>query len=82
MHTHRLTEANFRDDTMPVTTSAGITIGAAYRKPMPQPSADAEMWQRVLLGEQKGSGGETALWWVTVLGCAAAGLVLTVWGGA
>ena len=34
-----------------VTTSTGLLIGCAYRRPMPQPSADAERIQAALLAK-------------------------------
>lgn len=81
MNTHRLSESDFRDETVPVTTCAGITIGCAYQRPMPQLGTEAERIQRLLLDAREDDRrGETTLWWIMVLGCGAAGLLLTIWG--
>ena len=51
-----------------VPTSTGVLIGCAYRRPMPQPSADAERIQSALLAKDRPS---RAGWkfWMTLLAC-------------
>ena len=50
-------------------TSTGVLIGCAYRRPMPQPSADAERIQSALLAKDRPSRDGWAFW-LTLLACA------------
>ena len=52
-------------------TSTGVLIGCAYRRPMPQPSADAERIQRALLRKprQRRRFSDGLLFWLTLIGC-------------
>ena len=54
-----------------VPTSTGVLIGCAYRRPMPQPSADAERIQRALLRKprQRRRFSDGLLFWLTLIGC-------------
>ena len=52
-------------------TSTGVLIGCAYRRPMPQPSADAERIQRALLRKprKRRRFSDGLLFWLTLIGC-------------
>lgn len=52
-------------------TSTGVLIGCAYRRPMPQPSADAERIQSALLAKDRPSR-DGWKFWLTLLACVAA----------
>lgn len=52
-------------------TSTGVLIGCAYRRPMPQPSADAERIQSALLAKYRPSR-DGWKFWLTLLACVAA----------
>ena len=45
-----------------VRTSTNILIGCAYRRPMPQPSADAERIQSALLAKDRPSRDGSKFW--------------------
>ena len=49
-------------------TSTGLLIGCAYRRPMPQPSADAERIQSALLAKDRPSR-DGWKFWLTLLAC-------------
>ena len=51
-----------------VPTSTGLLIGCNYRRPMPQPSADAERIQSALLAKDRPSRDGWAFW-LTLLAC-------------
>ena len=51
-----------------VPTSTGLLIGCAYRRPMPQPSADAERIQSALLAKDRPSR-DGWKFWLTLLAC-------------
>lgn len=51
-----------------VTTSTGLLIGCNYRRPMPQPSADAERIQSALLAKDRPSR-DGWKFWMTLLAC-------------
>ena len=52
-----------------VPTSTGVLIGRAYRRPMPQPSADAERIQAALLAKPKRRASEGWAFWLTLAAC-------------
>ena len=54
-----------------VRTSTNILIGCNYRRPMPQPSADAERIQRALLAKPKRRASEGWAFWLTLAACLA-----------
>ena len=51
-----------------VPTSTGLLIGCNYRRPMPQPSADAERIQSALLAKDRPSR-DGWKFWMTLLAC-------------
>ena len=51
-----------------VPTRTGLLIGCAYRRPMPQPSADAERIQSALLAKDRPSR-DGWKFWLTLLAC-------------
>ena len=51
-----------------VRTSTNLLIGCAYRRPMPQPSADAERIQSALLAKDRPSR-DGWKFWLTLLAC-------------
>ena len=59
-----------------VTTSTGILIGCNYRRPMPQPSADAERIQSALLAKDRPSR-DGWKFWLTLLACVAAFVLMS-----
>ena len=52
-----------------VPTSTGVLIGCAYRRPMPQPSADAERIQAALLAKPARRASDGWAFWLTLLAC-------------
>ena len=52
-----------------VPTSTGLLIGCAYRRPMPQPSADAERIQAALLAKPARRASDGWALWLTLLAC-------------
>ena len=63
-----------------VPTSAGLLIGCAYRRPMPQPSADAERIQSALLAKDRPSR-DGWKFWLTLLACVLAFVLLSACSG-
>ena len=63
-----------------VPTSTGLLIGCNYRRPMPQPSADAERIQSALLAKDRPSRDGWAFW-LTLLACALAFVLLSACTG-
>lgn len=59
-------------------TSTGLLIGCAYRRPMPQPSADAERIQSALLAKPARRASDGWAFWLTLLACA---LVFVLFSG-
>ncbi len=54
-----------------VPTSTGLLIGCAYRRPMPQPSADAERIQAALLAKPARRNLDGWAFWLTPAACLA-----------
>jgi hypothetical protein len=52
-----------------VPTSTGVLIGCNYRRPMPQPSADAERIQAALLAKPARRTSDGWAFWLTLLAC-------------
>ena len=52
-----------------VPTSTGLLIGCNYRRPMPQPSADAERIQAALLAKPARRASDGWAFWLTLLAC-------------
>ena len=52
-----------------VPTSTGLLIGCAYRRPMPQPSADGERIQAALLAKPARRASDGWAFWLTLLAC-------------
>ena len=52
-----------------VPTSTGVLIGCAYRRPMPQPSADDERIQAALLAKPARRASDGWAFWLTLLAC-------------
>ena len=52
-----------------VPTSTGLLIGCAYRRPMPQPSTDAERIQSALLAKPARRASDGWAFWLTLLAC-------------
>ena len=52
-----------------VPTSTGLLIGCNYRRPMPQPSADAERIQAALLAKPARRAIDGWAFWLTLLAC-------------
>ena len=50
-------------------TSTGVLIGCAYRRPMPQPSADAERIQAALLAKPARRAGDGRAFWLILAAC-------------
>ena len=61
-------------------TSTGVLIGCAYRRPMPQPSADAERIQSALLAKDRPSR-DGWKFWLTLLACVAAFVLMSACTG-
>ncbi len=62
-------------------TSTGLLIGCAYRRPMPQPSADAERIQAALLAKPARRASDGWAFWLTLLACALAFVLLSACTG-
>ena len=60
-----------------VPTSTGVLIGCAYRRPMPQPSADAERIQAALLAKPARRTSDGWAFWLTLLACVAAFVLMS-----
>ena len=60
-----------------VPTSTGVLIGCAYRRPMPQPSADAERIQAALLAKPTRRKLDGWAFWLTLLACVLAFVLLS-----
>ena len=52
-----------------VPTSTGLLIGCAYRRPMPQPSADAERIQSALLAKPARLASHNWAFWLILAAC-------------
>ena len=52
-----------------VPTSTGVLIGCAYRRPMPQPSADAERIQAALLAKPARRASDGWAFWLILAAC-------------
>lgn len=52
-----------------VPTSTGVLIGCAYRRPMPQPSADAERIQAALLAKPARRKSDGWAFWLILAAC-------------
>ena len=52
-----------------VPTSTGLLIGCAYRRPMPQPSADAERIQAALLAKPARRASDGWAFWLILAAC-------------
>ena len=63
-----------------VPTSTGLLIGRAYRRPMPQPSADAERIQAALLAKDRPSR-DGWKFWLTLVACVLAFVLLSACSG-
>lgn len=61
-----------------VPTSTGVLIGCNYRRPMPQPSADAERIQAALLAKPARRTSDGWAFWLTLLACVLV-FVLSAW---
>ena len=59
-----------------VRTNTNILIGCNYRRPMPQPSADAERIQSALLAKDRPSR-DGWKFWLTLLACVAAFVLMS-----
>lgn len=64
-----------------VPTSTSLLIGCAYRRPMPQPSADAERIQAALLAKPARRASDGWAFWLTLLACALAFVLLSACTG-
>ena len=64
-----------------VPTSTGLLIGCAYRRPMPQPSADAERIQAALLAKPARRPSDGWAFWLTLLACVLAFVLLSACTG-
>ena len=60
-----------------VPTRTGLLIGCAYRRPMPQPSADAERIQSALLAKPKRRASDGWAFWLTLLACVLAFVLMS-----
>ena len=60
-----------------VRTSTNILIGCNYRRPMPQPSADAERIQAALLAKPARRASDGWAFWLTLLACVAAFVLMS-----
>ena len=63
-----------------VPTSTGLLIGCNYRRPMPQPSADAERIQSALLAKDRPSR-DGWKFWLTLVACVLAFVLLSACTG-
>ena len=64
-----------------VRTSTNILIGCAYRRPMPQPSTDAERIQAALLAKPARRASDGLAFWLTLLACVLAFVLLSACTG-
>lgn len=64
-----------------VPTSTGLLIGCNYRRPMPQPSADAERIQAALLAKPARRASDGWAFWLTLLACVLAFVLLSACTG-
>ena len=64
-----------------VRTSTNILIGCNYRRPMPQPSADAERIQAALPAKPARRTSDGWAFWLTLLACALAFVLLSACTG-
>ena len=64
-----------------VQTSTGLLIGCNYRRPMPQPSADAERIQSALLAKPARRASDGWAFWLTLLACVLAFVLLSACSG-
>ena len=64
-----------------VRTSTNILIGCNYRRPMPQPSADAERIQSALLAKPARRTSDGWAFWLTLLACVLAFVLLSACTG-
>ena len=64
-----------------VPTSTGPLIGCNYRRPMPQPSADAERIQSALLAKPARRASDGWAFWLTLLACVLAFVLLSACTG-
>ena len=62
-------------------TSTGLLIGCAYRRPMPQPSTDAERIQAALLAKPARRPSDGWAFWLTLLACVLAFVLLSACTG-
>ena len=62
-------------------TSTGVLIGCNYRRPMPQPSADAERIQSALLAKPKRRASDGWAFWLTLLACVLAFVLMSACTG-
>ena len=62
-------------------TSTGVLIGCAYRRPMPQPSADAERIQAALLAKPARRASDGWAFWLTLMACVLAFVLLSACTG-
>ena len=62
-------------------TSTGVLIGCNYRRPMPQPSADAERIQAALLAKPARRNLDDWAFWLTLLACVLAFVLLSACTG-
>ena len=60
-----------------VRTSTGLLIGCAYRRPMPQPSADEERIQTALLAKPARRASDGWAFWLALLACVAAFVLMS-----
>lgn len=64
-----------------VRTSTNILIGCNYRRPMPQPSADAERIQSALLAKPARRASDGWAFWLTLLACVLVFVLLSACSG-
>ena len=62
-------------------TSTSVLIGCNYRRPMPQPSADAERIQAALLAKPARRASDGWAFWLTLLACVLAFVLLSACTG-
>ena len=60
-----------------VPTSTGLLIGCNYRRPMPQPSADAERIQSALLAKPARRASDGWAFWLALMACVAAFVLMS-----
>ena len=64
-----------------VPTSTGLLIGCAYRRPMPQPSADAERIQAALLAKPARRPSDGWAFWLILAACVLVFVLLSACSG-